>query len=146
MLCVLMLRHMPWEYDRYAARLPPMEAMRHLWHLEGVEGVKWRDATARTDRLSDSLKDLLDKMLEAEEAKRLSLEEVGALGTGARGSGGERGQAADMGTTLTRCTCVETSRCSAGSWGDKTPHCTLLQAAAWCQPARRLSMPMPANP
>ncbi len=80
MLCVLMLRHMPWEYDRYAARLPPMEAMRRLWRIEGVEGVKWREATSKVDRLSEPLKDLLDRMLEADEGKRPRLDQVGILG------------------------------------------------------------------
>ena len=78
MLCVLLLRHMPWEYDAFAARLPPLEAMRRLWRLEGVEGVPWRAATAKADRLSEPLRDLLDKMLAADEAKRPSLEEVRA--------------------------------------------------------------------
>ncbi|KIZ02564.1 hypothetical protein MNEG_5396 [Monoraphidium neglectum] len=78
MLCVLMLRHMPWEYDRYAARLPPLEAMRHLWRLEGVEGVKWREATSKAERLSDGLKGLLDLMLDADDAKRPTLDQVRA--------------------------------------------------------------------
>jgi hypothetical protein len=85
MLCVLMLRHMPWEYDRYAARLPPLEAMRHLWRLEGVEGVKWREATSKAERLSDGLKGLLDLMLDADDAKRPTLDQVrGALPSDSR--------------------------------------------------------------
>ncbi|GBF89249.1 hypothetical protein Rsub_02126 [Raphidocelis subcapitata] len=78
MLCVLMLRHMPWEYDAYAARLPPIEAMRRLWQVEGVEGVPWRDATTKAERLSEGLKDLLDKMLELDDSKRPTLEQVRA--------------------------------------------------------------------
>ncbi|KAI8463878.1 MAG: kinase-like domain-containing protein [Monoraphidium minutum] len=78
MLCVLMLRHMPWEYDRYAARLPPLEAMRRLWRLEGVEGVRWRDATSKAERLSEGLKDLLDRMLDADDAARPTLDQVQA--------------------------------------------------------------------
>lgn len=46
--------------------------MRRLWHMEGVEGVKWREATSRSSRLSEPLKDLLDKMLEQEDGKRLT--------------------------------------------------------------------------
>lgn len=67
----------PWEYDRYAARLPPREAMRRLWRLEGVEGVKWQEATSMSHRLSEPLRDLLDKMLEPDDTKRLSLADVG---------------------------------------------------------------------
>ena len=113
MLCVLMLRSLPWEYgpssaagegrggagswprrvggrrgrgrvpapqpapptpsrpapllaapprpaDAYAARLPPLEAMRRLYELEEVQGVPWRDATAKTEWLSEGIKDLVD--------------------------------------------------------------------------------------
>lgn len=58
--------------------------MRRLWRLEEVEGVPWREATSKTERLSEPLKDLLDKLLEKDEAKRPTLEEVGG------GPGGRR--------------------------------------------------------
>jgi hypothetical protein len=78
MLCVLMLRHMPWEYERYAERLPPLEAMKHLWNLSEVEGVSWRDATPKQSKLSESIKSLLDGMLEGDEETRMDMEAVAA--------------------------------------------------------------------
>jgi serine/threonine-protein kinase SRK2 len=80
MLAVLLMRHLPWEYDAYAARLPPLEAMRALWQLEGVDGVTWRNATSekRSGRLSEGVKDLLDKMLAADDTKRPTLDEIRA--------------------------------------------------------------------
>ena len=78
MLCVLMLRHMPWEYERYAERLPPLEAMKQLWNLSEVEGVSWRDATPKQAKLSESIKSLLDGMLQGDEDKRMDIDAVAA--------------------------------------------------------------------
>ncbi|WIA11167.1 hypothetical protein OEZ85_011300 [Tetradesmus obliquus] len=76
MLVVMLLHTMPWHYDTYAARLPPLEAMRKLYTLENVEGVHWRDATSKAARLSEPLAALLDTMLEPDTLKRASLEDV----------------------------------------------------------------------
>jgi hypothetical protein len=34
--------------------------MRRLYELEEVQGVPWRDATAKTEWLSEGIKDLVD--------------------------------------------------------------------------------------
>jgi len=46
--------------------------------MEEVEGVKWREATSKAERLSEPLKELLDRMLEADESKRPTLDQVRA--------------------------------------------------------------------
>jgi hypothetical protein len=64
MLCVMLLHHMPWEYDRFAERLPSLEAMRAAWAMTETQGLSWRTATPQTHRLSEPLLELLDGMLQ----------------------------------------------------------------------------------
>lgn len=78
LLVVMLLHTMPWHYDTYASRLPPLEAMRAIYQLESVAGATWRDATSSAAKLSPELAGLLDGMLEPDMAKRLSLEAVAA--------------------------------------------------------------------
>eukprot|EP00879_Flechtneria_rotunda_P014356 GHRR01014996.1.p1 GENE.GHRR01014996.1~~GHRR01014996.1.p1 ORF type:complete len:334 (+),score=99.83 GHRR01014996.1:698-1699(+) len=78
LLVVMLLHTMPWHYDTYAARLPPLEAMRQLWQLENVEGIHWRDATSKASKLSEPLAALLDTMLEPDVNKRANVDEVAA--------------------------------------------------------------------
>ncbi|KAF8068177.1 CIPK28 [Scenedesmus sp. PABB004] len=78
LLVVMLLHTMPWHYDAYAARLPPLEAMREQYRLEALQGVHWRDATSRAAKLSEPLAALLDTMLEPDVRKRASLQQVAA--------------------------------------------------------------------
>ena len=74
-LAVMLLHHLPFSYDDVAASLDGPSALRTAWETE--LRTRWRAGDAKlAGKLSAAALDLLDRMLEPDEAKRLTMAQV----------------------------------------------------------------------